>query len=105
MPMPRIKTVVVLIKIINTGELVGLGNGPIYPNLIHLTPQNFGKELSQSVMGVQMAASYIGIMLMPPLFGMLAQNISVRLFPYYLLILFGIMVGATYLLIRLLKKQ
>ncbi|SHK91035.1 Fucose permease [Anaerocolumna jejuensis DSM 15929] len=85
--------------------MVGLGNGPIYPNLIHLTPQNFGKELSQSVMGVQMAASYIGIMLMPPLFGMLAQNISVRLFPYYLLILFGIMVGATYLLVRMLKKQ
>lgn len=42
---------------------------------------------------------------MPLLFGMLAQNISVRLFPYYLLILFGIMVGAAYLLVRMLKKQ
>lgn len=85
--------------------MIGIGNGPIYPNMIHLIPQNFGKELSQSVMGLQMAASYIGIMFMPPLFGLLAQNISTGLFPYYLLIMFAIMTGATFLLIRLLKKN
>lgn len=85
--------------------LIGIGNGPVFPNLIHLTPENFGKNMSQSVMGIQMAASYIGIMLMPPLFGLLAQNISVGLFPYYLLIMFGIMIGAEYRLIRMLNKE
>ncbi|MFV0529062.1 MAG: MFS transporter [Lachnospiraceae bacterium] len=85
--------------------LVGLGNGTLYPNLIHLTPQNFGKRMSQSVMGVQMAASYVGTMLMPPFFGLLAQNISISLFPYYLLGLFGVMFAATYLLQRNVSVQ
>ena len=85
--------------------LIGIGNGPIFPNLLHLTPQNFGKDISQAVMGIQMATTYIGIMFMPPLFGFLAQAISIGLFPFYLLIMFGIMIGATYLLKRLLKKE
>lgn len=79
--------------------MIGLGNGPVFPNMLHLTPENFGKDLSQSVMGVQMAASYFGIMLSPALFGLISQNISVSLFPYYLLIMFAIMlVGGNYLL-------
>ncbi len=64
--------------------LVGLGNGPIFPNLVYLTPENFGKEISQSVMGVQMAAANTGILLMPPLFGLIAQTFGIRLFPYFL---------------------
>lgn len=85
--------------------LIGIGNSPVYPNMIHLTPKHFGKELSQAVMGVQIATSFIGIMFMPPLFGLIAQYISVGLFPMYLLVLFTIMVGATLLLIRRLKKE
>ena len=68
--------------------LIGLGIGPVFPNLTHLTPQNFGADISQSVIGVQQASSYMGIMLMPWLFGILAQAISPALFPYYLLVLF-----------------
>lgn len=68
--------------------LIGLGIGPVFPNLTHLTPQNFGADISQSVIGVQQASSYTGIMLMPWLFGILAQAISPALFPYYLLVLF-----------------
>lgn len=79
--------------------MIGLGNGPVFPNMLHLTPENFGKDLSQSVMGVQMAASYFGIMLSPALFGLISQNISASLFPYYLLIMFAIMlIGGNYLL-------
>ncbi len=85
--------------------LAGLGIGPVFPNLIHLTPQNFGKDISQSVMGTQMAASYIGIMLMPPLFGLLAQGIDVSLFPYFLLVMFGVAVVSAWFLIRRLKKE
>ena len=84
---------------------IGLGIGPIFPNLIHLTPRNFGKENSQSVMGTQMAASYIGIMLMPPLFGLLAQGIGVALFPYFLLVMFAATVASTVCLTRNLRKQ
>lgn len=85
--------------------LVGLGNGPIYPNLIHLTPKNFGRDISQSVMGSQMAAASIGIMVMPPLFGLLAQGISTDIFPYFLLIMFAVMAVSTFFLIKNLKKS
>ncbi len=81
--------------------MIGLGNGPVFPNMLHLTPENFGKDISQSVMGAQMAAAYLGIMLSPALFGLIAQNISASLFPYYLLIMFSIMIiGGSYSLIK-----
>ena len=67
--------------------LVGFGNGPLFPNLTHLTPDNFGKNLSQEVIGTQMAASKTGITLMPPVYGYLAQEIGVGLFPYYLIVM------------------
>lgn len=72
--------------------LVGLGNGPLYPNLVHLTPDNFGRDISQSVMGIQMATASIGIMLIPPLFGLIAQVMGTWIFPLFLLILFIIMI-------------
>lgn len=85
--------------------LIGLGNGPIFPNLVHLTPRNFGAEISQSVMGTQMAAASTGIMLMPPIFGLLVQGLGVGLFPYYLTAMFLLMIVCTVLLVRGLKKQ
>jgi len=66
--------------------LVGLGNGPVFPNMSHLTPHIFGREVSQSVMGLQISVSYVGIMLAPALFGVLAQQITTALFPWYILI-------------------
>ena len=84
---------------------VGLGNGPVFPNLVYLTPQNFGTELSQSVMGTQMAAANMGILVMPPLFGLLAQAFGVGLFPYYLLAMFALMAVPSVFLIRRLKKE
>lgn len=83
--------------------MIGMGNAPIFPNMLHLTPQNFGKDISQSVIGIEMAASYTGIMLAPAFFGLIAQNISIVLFSYYLLIMFLIMIGATWILKQKLK--
>ena len=65
--------------------MVGLGCAPIYPCIIHSTPANFGAENSQAVIGVQMASAYIGTTLMPPIFGFIANHISVSLLPWYLL--------------------
>lgn len=65
--------------------LVGLGCAPIYPCVIHSTPAHFGAEKSQALIGVQMASAYVGICLMPPLFGLIANHISVSLLPAYLL--------------------
>ncbi|WP_343208014.1 MFS transporter [Anaerolentibacter hominis] len=64
---------------------IGLGCAPIYPCIIHSTPEHFGADRSQAIIGVQMASAYIGTCIMPPLFGLIANHISVRLFPFYLL--------------------
>lgn len=65
--------------------LVGLGCAPVYPCIIHSTPEHFGAERSQAIIGVQMASAYTGILLMPPLFGIIARNISMALLPLYAL--------------------
>ena len=83
--------------------LIGLGNGPIFPNMIHLTPENFGKERSQAVVSIQMSASYISILLAPVLFGLLAQFISPALFPYYLCAMLFIMLLGTFLTRKSIK--
>lgn len=70
---------------------VGLGCAPIYPSIIHSTPAHFGAEKSQAVIGIQMACAYIGNLLMPPLFGLLANHIGVFLYPFYLLALLILM--------------
>ncbi|MBQ9746154.1 MAG: MFS transporter [Clostridia bacterium] len=85
--------------------LVGLGNGPVFPNLTHLTPINFGKDISGSVMGSQMAAAYIGIMIFPPLYGILAQNVTPAVFPLYLALFLLLMIAAMILLRRGLDRK
>lgn len=72
--------------------LIGLGCAPIYPCVIHSTPAHFGADKSQAIIGVQMAFAYIGTMLMPPLFGLIARRISVALLPYYLFIILVVMI-------------
>lgn len=72
--------------------LIGLGCAPIYPCIIHATPSHFGAERSQAIIGVQMASAYIGTCLMPPLFGVLANTISIALLPLFLLGVLALMV-------------
>ena len=72
--------------------LIGLGCAPVYPSIIHSTPAHFGADRSQAVIGVQMASAYVGTCLMPPLFGLIANHISVVLFPFYLLVVLLLMV-------------
>lgn len=85
LPLPAIASGIALL-------FIGLGNGPIFPNMIYLTPEHFGKENSHSAMGLQMVISYIGILCAPALFGIIAQNVSVSLLPLYLAALCFIMI-------------
>ena len=71
--------------------LVGLGCAPVYPCIIHATPARFGAERSQAVIGILMAGAYLGNCLMPPLFGLIANHISIGLLPPYLLLLLALM--------------
>ncbi len=71
--------------------LIGLGGAPIYPCIIHMMPVIFGEEKSQALIGVEMAFSYTGFLIMPPLFGVIADCISISLLPVYLCVLLVIM--------------
>lgn len=71
---------------------IGLGCAPIYPCLLHSTPTHFGADKSQAIIGIQMASAYVGTCLMPPLFGLIANTISIKLLPFYLLILLIVMI-------------
>jgi len=65
--------------------LFGLGCAPVFPNLIHITPQRFGKNYSQAIIGLQMASAYVGATAMPPVVGWIGQAIGFDGLPYYLL--------------------
>ena len=70
---------------------VGLGCAPIYPSIIHETPVNFGRDVSMSMTGLQMATAYVGSCLMPPLFGLLAQYVTPTLYPCFLAVILALM--------------
>lgn len=85
--------------------LIGLGNGSIYPNLIHLTPYNFGKSLSQAVMGSQIAFAYTGVMIAPPLVSFICNFGGMGAYPVFICALTAVMVISTLLFAWKLKKQ
>mgnify|MGYP003290681535 FL=1 len=85
--------------------LIGLGNGSIYPNMIHLTPHNFGKEVSQSIMGSQIAFAYIGVMLAPPMVSLISGVFGIKVYPVLLALLYIVMVITIKCFVNRLKKQ
>ena len=66
--------------------IIGTGMGPVYPAIQHMAPANFGKKYSAAVIGLQMAAAYVGSTFMPMIFGLLQQKIGIAIMPTYLLI-------------------
>lgn len=80
--------------------LIGLGCSPIYPCIMHATPEYFGRTHSQSLMGIQTASAYVGTALMPPLFGIIARHIHISLLGVYLMILLITMVFSHKLLLQ-----
>lgn len=84
--------------------IVGLGCAPIYPCIIHSTPDVFGSNNSQAVIGVQMAAANAGTCFMPPIFGLIANYISIKLFPIYIIALLLLMITMYSLLLSKTKR-
>ena len=83
--------------------ILGLGSAPIYPCLIHSTPGFFGAGNSQAIIGMQMASAYVGTCLMPPLFGLIAQTVSVALYPLFLSVFLAVMFISFEKLMKLYK--
>ncbi|WP_195575227.1 MFS transporter [Paenibacillus sp. 1001270B_150601_E10] len=85
--------------------LIGLGLAPIYPCMLHETPVRFGREHSQSIMGIQMAVAYTGTTFLPPLLGLLASQYSTGIFPYAALLSAGVLLLSSELLNRILSNR
>ena len=81
LPLPQFAVVIALF-------LIGMGNSPLFPNFTYLAPRNFGADISQSVIGTQMAASNTGFMVAPVICGLLGQAFGMGVFPIYLAALF-----------------
>ncbi|MBQ8163614.1 MAG: MFS transporter [Clostridia bacterium] len=84
--------------------VMGLGCAPIYPCIIHSTPERFGADRSQALIGVQMASAYTGTCLMPPLFGLIAQYIGIYLFPVFIAVILILSIVMHEYLCHSLKK-
>ncbi|GAA3287548.1 sugar MFS transporter [Arthrobacter citreus] len=67
--------------------IAGLGAAPIYPAIIHSTPANFGRRNSQAIIGIQMAAAYVGSTLAPPFFGLASTWAGMWIFPVFIILL------------------
>jgi MFS family permease len=78
--------------------LLGLGCAPVYPSLIHATPARFGEALSSRAISIQLAGSYVGSILMPPAFGLVAAKFSVHLWPISLSVFVGLLLLCVLLL-------
>lgn len=66
--------------------LTGIGLSPIFPSMLHETPVRFGKANSQKVIGFQMGFAYIGSAVLPPIMGVLFQNLGMTIFPIMMII-------------------
>jgi len=75
--------------------IIGVGCAPVYPSIIHATPDNFGRENSQAIVGIQMASAYVGSTFIPPLFGLIANHIHIALYPYFLAVFAVLMLCMT----------
>ena len=64
--------------------LFGLGCAPIFPAMLHETPERFGKENAQSIMGFQMSMAYTASTTLPPIFGFIASATTPALLPWVL---------------------
>ena len=84
---------------------IGFGCGPIYPCIIHSTPNNFGAENSGAIIGIQMASAYIGSTFIPPLFGQLGGLVGFEIMPIYLMVFVVLMISMTELTFRITKKK
>jgi len=85
--------------------IIGFGCAPVYPSIIHSTPANFGRENSQAIIGIQMASAYTGSTFIPPIFGVIADNINIGLYPVYLLFFAMLMIVMSEMLNKIIAEK
>ena len=85
--------------------VIGFGCAPIYPSIIHSTPNNFGAENSGAIIGIQMASAYVGSTFIPPLFGLFGNHIGFKILPVYLIVFVALMITMLELTYKVTAKK
>lgn len=84
--------------------ITGFGCAPVFPCIMHSTPERFGKENSQSVVGMQMAGAYVGMAVMPPAFGFIATHVHIGIYPFFVTAFIILLILTTERLNRIFKE-
>ena len=82
---------------------IGFGLAPIYPSMLHDTPNRFGSAQSKRLMGLQMAFAYTGSTFLPPLFGFIVSQTSLGFLPIVTIMIMIGMLFSTERLNRIIK--
>jgi MFS family permease len=85
--------------------VAGVGAAPVYPSVIHSTPEHFGKENSHAIVGIQMASAYTGTTLIPPLLGVILDGVGAWIYPFFLLTFVGLILVLTETVNRAVKSK
>ncbi|VEU82257.1 MFS transporter [Acholeplasma hippikon] len=81
--------------------IAGLGAAPIFPSIIHRTPSLFDRKKSQAIISIEMFFAYSGVVLMPAIFGLIANYVTIQSLPLYILIIIII----SFILLETLNKK
>ncbi len=81
--------------------VLGIGCAPVFPCLIHDTPQRVGADASQAMIGLQMALAYTGNTIAPPVMGLFVERVTPLAFTLLLLLFLCCLVAMTESLRRL----
>jgi len=75
--------------------LLGLGSGPVFPNMMYMNPQNFDQRKMSRIMSLQMAIGYVGFGALTPLMGLLFQETTITIYPIIILLWSGVLIFIT----------
>lgn len=77
---------------------IGLGCAPIYPATIKETTRRFGPANTSRLMGIQMGLAYTGMLIFPPLLGILITRVSPIFMPATIFVLgLGLLFSVVYM--------
>lgn len=67
--------------------LIGFGLAPIFPSMIHMTPERFGGHHAPTIIGYQMASANVGLAFVVPMIGVILDSTTMKVYPF---LLFGL---------------
>jgi fucose permease len=81
--------------------LIGVSIAPIFPAMMSGTRRRVGDRYAANTIGMQMAATGLGLAAIPSLMGVLARQFSLEVIPLCLLAVYGSLLGVYLLTLRL----